>query len=138
MAVRSSSISMLCGFTTTVSADKLAAIRTTMDHVADATAGAIQVTFVQTSNSDPIPSRNQVTSTTTENAGALGCASNNGCTIHTFVNPSSPGLFLSSRALQPASQSPNAYAHDPIGHGVIGLCHPDGDLIGGASLSLMS
>ena len=31
-----------------------------------------------------------------------------------------------------------AAAHDAIGHGVLGLCHVDGNLIGGSRLSLMS
>jgi len=31
-----------------------------------------------------------------------------------------------------------AYVHDAIGHGVLGLCHVDGNLIGGSHLSLMS
>jgi len=31
-----------------------------------------------------------------------------------------------------------AYVHDAIGHGVLGLCHVDGNLIGGSRLSLMS
>ena len=45
---------------------------------------------------------------------------------------------MSSRALLPPSQSVNAYVHDAIGHGILGMCHIDGALIGGPSGSLMS
>jgi hypothetical protein len=45
---------------------------------------------------------------------------------------------VSSRAVQPPTQTAAAFAHDVIGHGVLGLCHPDGNLIGGPGLSLMS
>ena len=40
--------------------------------------------------------------------------------------------------MQPPTQTPNGFAHDIIGHGVMGMCHVDGNLIGGAGLSLMS
>lgn len=122
----------------TVSADKLAAIRLVSDQVFEATAGLIQTRLTLTPDPEPRPALNEVTSTTHPSAASQGCASDDGCTIHVFVNPSAPGVYLSSRALQPASQTPAAYAHDVIGHGVVGLCHPDGNLIGGARLSLMS
>ena len=35
-------------------------------------------------------------------------------------------------------RTPNAFAHDVIGHGVLGLCHPDGSLINRSGVSLMS
>jgi hypothetical protein len=61
--------------------------------------------------------------------------SDNGCTIHDLA---ALGVLRSSRAVQTSSQTPNAFAHDIVGHGIMGMCHVDGNLIGGAGLSLMS
>lgn len=118
-----------------VSSDKLAAIRTVSDQGLEATGGVIRTAVTVADDPDPRPNRNEVTSTSRTDAQAQGCASNNGCTIHVF---SAPGVFVSSRAVQPPDQTPAAFAHDVIGHGALGLCHPDGNLIGGAGLSLMS
>lgn len=122
----------------TVSADKRDAIGRAVSQVAEATAGAIVATLEPTTDPDPIPGRDQVTSTTHPNPASQGCASDNGCTIHVFINPLLPGVYFSSRAVQPANQTSVAYAHDAVGHGVLGLCHPDGNLIGGAPMSMMS
>lgn len=120
---------------TSVSADKLEAIRNAANQVATATNGEITTTVETVAIPNPIPGANEVTSTTHPAPGSQGCQSDNGCTIHTFQ---SRGVFLSSRAVQPASQTANAYAHDAVGHGIMGMCHIDGFLIGGASRSLMS
>jgi hypothetical protein len=123
---------------TTVSSSKANAISQAAGQVSQATGGSIQVNVSQTTDPNPIPGDNEATSTTHENASAEGCPSNGGCTIHVFVSNATPGEYRSSRAIQPAAQTPNAYAHDAVGHGVVGLCHVDGNLIGGAGLSLMS
>ena len=123
---------------TTVSSDKVAVIHGVADQVAVATAGAMQVAFGRTNNPNPTPGQNAATSTTHPTPVSEGCGGNGGCTIHVFVNPVSPGRFYSSRAVQPAGQTPEAYGHDAVGHGVLGLCHVDGNLIGGARRSLMS
>lgn len=122
----------------TVSADKAAAIRRAAEQVSTATGGSIQVTISSTGDPDPRPGQNEVTSTTHPSPSSQGCGSDNGCTIHIFADYQTPGLFSSSRAVQPVVQTPAAYAHDVVGHGVLGLCHPDGNLIGGAAQSLMS
>lgn len=123
---------------TTVSADKLAAIQRVADQVAEATDNVLRTIVSVTADPNPRPDRNQATSTTHPNAASQGCLSDNGCTLHVFVDPRQPGQFYSSRAVMPASQSPAAYAHDIIGHGVLGMCHPDGNLIGAPPDSLMS
>jgi len=123
---------------TTVSPDKLTAIQRTANQVSSATSGSLRVNLSQTTDPNPIPGDGQATSTTLENASAQGCASDAGCTIHVFMSNASPGLYRSSRAVQPSNQTPAAYAHDAVGHGVVGLCHVDGNLIGGAEHSLMS
>jgi len=99
------------------------------------TSGDIQTVFELTDEADPIPGLNEVTSTSRANPSTEGCASDVGCTIPTF---SDVGVLASSRAVQPSTQTVQAYVHDVIGHGVLGLCHIDGNLIGGPELSLMS
>jgi hypothetical protein len=123
---------------TTVSSDKAAAIRDVVSQVSQATAGRVRAHYTETADPNPLPARDQATSTTHPSPSSQGCGSDGGCTIHTFVNNAKPGRFVSSRAVQPAGQTPEAYAHDAVGHGVLGLCHVDGNLIGGARLSLMS
>jgi hypothetical protein len=117
---------------TTVSADKQAAIRDTVGQVAMATNGAITASFELTPDPNPQPGRNQVTSTAHPSPTSQGCPSDVGCTQHTGLP------FTASRAVQPPSQTPNAFSHDVVGHGVLGLCHIGAHGIGGASQSLMT
>jgi hypothetical protein len=120
---------------TTESQDKRQAIQQAAAQVSSATQGAVQVSFQLTDDPNPTPGMNEATSTTLPNPSNQGCPSDNGCTMPSFV---SVGVLKSSRAVQPPSQTPNAYAHDIVGHGIIGMCHIDGNLIGGPGLSLMS
>lgn len=120
---------------TTVAEDKRKAIRTALDLVVVATNGDIQVDFRLTDDPNPIPGVNEVTSITHPSPSSLGCVSDVGCTIPTFL---APGVLSSSRAVLPESQTVQAYVHDVIGHGVLGFCHIDGNRIGDPSNSLMS
>jgi hypothetical protein len=45
---------------------------------------------------------------------------------------------MGARVVEPPGRSVSAYVHDALGHGVLGLCHIDARLIGGAENSLMS
>src|SRR5262245_25964786 len=117
------------------STDKRQAIQNAAAQVSSATLAAIQTVFTLTDDPNPTPGPNEATSTSDPTPSTQGCPSDNGCTIHSFV---SIGVLRSSRAVQPPIQTPNAFAHDIIGHGVMGMCHVDGHLIGGAALSLMS
>ena len=130
---RGTSVSVIVS--SSVSSDQLAAIRRVSDQILDATGGVLRTAVTVTNDLDPRPSANEVTSTARTDAASQGCPSDNGCTIHVFAGP---GVFTSSRAVQPPTQTPAAFGHDVIGHGALGLCHPDGNLIGGAGLSLMS
>jgi hypothetical protein len=123
---------------TTVSSDKAAAIHGVVNQVSQATAGVVRATYTETADPNPRPVRHQATSTTHPSPSTQGCGSDGGCTIHVFADNARPGEFISSRAVQPAGQTPEAYAHDAVGHGVLGLCHVDGNLIGGARRSMMS
>jgi hypothetical protein len=118
-----------------VSADKLAAIRDAAGQVATATRGAITATVDVVDDPDLRPAAGEVTSESDPDPVAQGCPSAVGCIMHTFV---APGVFGAGRAVQPPGQTPNAFAHDVVGHGVMGMCHVDGHLLGGAGLSLMS
>lgn len=120
---------------TSVSADKREAIRSALDRVLVATNGDIETTFQLTDDPNPLPGPNEVTSTSHPSPNTQGCASDIGCTIPTFA---SAGVLSSSRAVQPETQTVQAYVHDVVGHGILGLCHIDGGLIGGPELSLMS
>lgn len=111
------------------------AIRLALQQVPHATNGAIEAVFEITDDPDPIPNRNEVTLTFHPDPKSQGCRFGRGCIIHKF---SKPGVFLSGRAVQPANMPVNAYVHDVVGLGVMGMCHIDGNLIGGARNSLMS
>jgi len=120
---------------TTVSEDKREAIRQVLEQIPEATNGAIGTTFELTDDPNPIPDINEVTSTSHPDPVSQGCPSEVGCTIHSFL---APGVFASSRAVQPSTQTVNAYVHDVVGHGILGMCHIDGNLIDGPQNSLMS
>jgi hypothetical protein len=120
---------------TTVATDKADAIRAALDRVEVATNGEIQTRFRTTDDPNPLPGLNEVTSTTHISPSSQGCASDTGCTIPIFVTP---GVLHASRAVQPEFQTVQAYVHDVVGHGILGLCHIDGSLIGDPGLSLMS
>jgi hypothetical protein len=121
-----------------VSGSKRDAIEDVADQISYATRGALDAVYEETSDSDPTPDEHEATSTTHPSPSSVGCGSDGGCTIHVFESNAQPGRYVSSRAVQPAGQTPNAYAHDAVGHGVLGLCHVDGTRIGGAHRSLMS
>lgn len=120
---------------TTVSKTVRYAIRHALRQVPEATNGAIRVVVKLTNDPNPIPGRNEVTSTFHPDPKSQGCPYKRGCTIHRFAKP---GVFRSSRAVQPANMPVNAYVHDVVGHGILGMCHIDGNRIGGAQHSLMS
>jgi hypothetical protein len=118
-----------------VSNDNIRAIRQTAAQVATATSGAVTADVELTDDPNPLPSTNEVTSTAHPDPVSQGCPFDRGCTIHSFLTP---GILRSSRSIQPFNLSQGAYAHDVIGHGILGMCHIDGNLIGGADRSLMS
>ena len=70
-----------------------------------------------------------------EQPTALGCLTNAGCTIHRFAKL---GVLAGSRVIMPSTQTLNAYVHDVVGHGILGMCHVAAASIGGAANSLMS
>jgi hypothetical protein len=120
---------------TTVTENVRQAIQQALQQVPNATNGAISTSFELTNESNPVPNLNEVTLTFHSDPQSQGCPFSRGCIIHGFARP---GVFVSGRAVQPADLPVNAYVHDVVGHGIMGLCHIDGNLIGGAGNSLMS
>ncbi len=121
----------------TVSEPIVAAIREALEDVPDATLGAIRTAVEFTDDPNPVPRRNEVTLTLHPDPVDQGCPYRRGCTMHSF-EPRRPGVLVSSRVVQPAGMPLPAYVHDVVGHGVLGMCHIDGNLIHGAEKSLMS
>lgn len=118
-----------------VSADKQNSIQAALEQVSVATVGTISVSLHMTDDDEPVPQPFQVTSMTHHSPSLFGCVRDVGCTIHTWQ---APGVLRSSRAIQPKQQTPQAYAHDVIGHGVLGMCHIQAKGIHGPEHSLMS
>jgi hypothetical protein len=112
------------------------AIQQALRQVPPATNGAISTVFQLTDDPNPIPDRHEVTLAIHPDPVSQGCPFKRGCTMHDFDGK--PGIFASSRAVQPTGLPVNAYVHDLVGHGIMGMCHIDGNLIGGAANSLMS
>ncbi|GJL56882.1 MAG: hypothetical protein NPIRA02_40140 [Nitrospirales bacterium] len=120
---------------TTVSNDKRHQIRSTLRQISHATHGAITVSLHITQEPEPPTGDFRVISMTHPIPTRFGCTSNVGCTHHEWQTP---GVLKSSRAVQPEGQTRQAYAHDVIGHGILGMCHIQAKGIGGPHNSLMS
>lgn len=120
---------------TTVSEEKRDQIREALDQVPEATGGVMTVSFHITDESEPDAETFQVVSMTHPDPTLFGCVAGVGCTTHNWQKP---GILKSSRAIQPEGQTPQAYAHDVVGHGILGMCHIQAEGIGGADQSLMS
>jgi hypothetical protein len=112
-----------------------AALQAELSRLPEITSGGIFVTAETTSEPNPQPAVNQVTVTALAAPTSHGCGSDDGCTFPTFM---SLGVLTSSRVVLPPSQTLNAFVHDVVGHGLLGLCHVDGHAIGGPDRSLMS
>jgi hypothetical protein len=111
------------------------AIRAAAEQVSAATLGALTATVEVVADADPRPGPFEVTATVVSDPVAEGCLSDIGCLLPEFVQP---GLLRGARAVLPLRQTSNAFAHDVVGHGLMGMCHIDGRLIGGPERSLMS
>ena len=120
---------------TNVAKDKRDQIQSTLNQVSHATQGAITVSLNLAEEAEPSIQNYKVVSMTHDDPTRFGCVSKVGCTHHEWNNP---GVLKGSRAVQPEEQTPQAYAHDVIGHGILGMCHIQAQSIGGPEHSLMS
>jgi hypothetical protein len=120
---------------TTVPAPAREAIELAASQVGPVTRGVLQVAVETTTEPEPFPVPGEVTVASHPDPVSQGCRTTAGCTIQTIGRG---GLLAGARAVLPPGQTTNAFVHDAIGHGVLGLCHIDGGLAGGPGLSLMS
>ena len=85
-----------------------------------------------------MPGLNEATGTDHPSPQDTGCAFDRGC-VHIRFTEAGSGIMISSRAtLRESIQPADAFVHDIIGHGVMGMCHIDQELIGGNDKSLMA
>jgi hypothetical protein len=106
--------------------------------VTEATLGEIRTTFAVTDDPDPMPGLNEATGTDHPSPQDTGCAFDRGCVHIQFTAPGS-GVMISSRStLRGSVQPSDAFVHDILGHGVMGMCHIDQELTGGNDKSLMA
>lgn len=113
-------------------------IRDALVDVPYATAGWLNTTFETTTDADPLPGIDEVTSTDHPAAASTGCASDLGCIHHGWRDPGTFTILASGRAVQKESiQAADGFVHDVVGHGIMGLCHIDQLRIGGNAVSLM-
>lgn len=112
-----------------------AGIAAALEPIGPATGGALNVTIESTGEIDPQPGFNEVTVTETAVPRAAGCSTEAGCLQYRFAGR---GLMMGARIVAPVGRSLGAHVHDAVGHAVLGLCHIDARLVGGAENSLMS
>jgi hypothetical protein len=112
-----------------------AGLAAALDPIGAVTGGGLTVSIESTPEIDPQPGFNEVTVTETARPRAAGCSTDAGCIQYRFAGR---GLMMGARVVGPQGRSVGAHVHDVVGHGVLGLCHIDARLIGGAENSLMS
>ena len=89
-------------------------------------------------NPDPIPGLNEVTVTDYSSPQDTGCIFERGC-VHIESTEPGSGVMISSRStLRKSIQPSDAFVHGVIGHGILGMCYIDRELIGGNDKSLMA
>lgn len=113
-------------------------IEAALKTVSAATLGNIQTTFEVTDDPDPIPGLNEATATDHPSPLDTGCAFDRGCVAIQFLSPEFTVMKSSRTVLKESIQPADAFVHDIIGHGIMGMCHIDQALIGGNHKSLMA
>jgi hypothetical protein len=106
--------------------------------VEEATAGHIRVTVELTSDPDPLPAAGEVTATDHPAPVDTGCPFDRGCVHVTFADSARTVIASARVVLREDAQPADAFVHDLIGHGILGLCHIDQAAIGGNDKSLMA
>ncbi|UCD25599.1 MAG: hypothetical protein JSW51_06710 [Gemmatimonadota bacterium] len=103
-----------------------------------ATAGWLSTTFETTDDPNPLPGDDEATSTDHPYPPSTGCPNERGCTHIGWRDPGTWTIFRWARAVQIESTQPSdAFVHDIVGHGIMGLCHIDQESIGGNHMTLM-
>ncbi|MEN8374779.1 MAG: hypothetical protein ABFS34_04965 [Gemmatimonadota bacterium] len=109
---------------TTLGDEAIAAVVESLEQVEDATLGQVTVEWSVTEDPDPIPGLDEVTGTRHPDPQSVGCPFERGCTIHQFRTFP---VLASSRAVQKIS-SIQAFPHDIVGHGILGMNHIEGPI----------
>ncbi len=119
-------------------ADTKALIEAALASMTEATLGEVTATFSTTTDADPMPGAGQVTATDHPDPQSTGCAFERGC-VHVTWSDAEFTIMESSRTvLKEDIQPGDAYVHDVIGHGIMGMCHIDQELVGGNEMTLMA
>jgi hypothetical protein len=118
---------------TTASASTRDSVQRLADQIAVATRGEIRATMTVTADRDPLPAPGEVTMTLHPNPVSTGCQFSRGC-VHIGYGTN---VLVSARAVLDNTVPPRGWAHE-LGHAILGMCHVDGLLIGGAGNSMMS
>lgn len=121
-----------------VPAEPQRALQIAVEQISEATLGQVSGVFELTAEEDPRPRSNEVTVAMHPNPQSEGC-SGRACVFVTVRD----SAILSARALVgPADplfpDSGGVYAHEAVGHGMLGMCHIDEHLIGGGRHSVMA
>ena len=138
---RGSTVNVIASNTLDMGSDNVdtkALIQAALATVEEATLGEITTTFATTDHPDPIPTAGQATATDHPDPVSTGCAFDRGCVHIGFSDVNFTVIESSRSVLMEAIQPADAYVHDLIGHGIMGMCHIDQELIGGNNQSLMA
>ncbi len=136
---RGSTLRVLISSTVGTAADGVDARQLLIDALGDVdlvTFGALSVEVDIIDESDPRPMPGEITVAHRSHPIRDGCGTERGCSMTQF---DSLGHMQSSRVIINEEIMPaDAYVHDVIGHGILGLCHIDQRAIGGNDVSLMA
>ncbi|NNF25855.1 MAG: Ig-like domain-containing protein [Gemmatimonadetes bacterium] len=119
-------------------ADTKALVEAALSTVTEATLGEITTTFATTTDPDPMPTAGQITTTDHPDPQSTGCAFERGCVHVTWTDAEFTIMESSRTVLKEDIQPGDAFVHDVIGHGIMGMCHIDQELVGGNEMTLMA
>ncbi len=118
--------------------DTVQLVQAALRSVEQATLGAITTTVRTTSEDDPIPTPGQATATDHPNPVDAGCPLERGCVLFEFTDAQFTVIESARVVLKEEIQPADAFVHDLVGHGIMGMCHVDQMLVGGNDKSLMA
>lgn len=105
--------------------------------IEEATLGAVTATFSTTTDADPTPGMFQATATDHPDPESTGCPFDRGCVHVTWSDAEFTVMESSRTVLKEDIQPADAFVHDVVGHGIMGMCHIDQELVGGNDQTLM-
>lgn len=120
-----------------VPANKIPAIEQTMADIRTRTAGQLTINVTQSADPDPRPATNQdqVTIAVIPSTIQLCSGNEGGCAIGEQTGTGT--MFGVRIVVNPAIAATDAGFPHELSHALLGLCHVDGNAIGGGDMSLM-